>query len=137
MNSLVALINALTAPVSLSALKAALIPIATGARPYKVYTALLTQTSTSAPTAIVLENTLSGTPTFAYVDPGEYTLTLTGEFVVDKTVVTYNLIAVDNLDDAYVANRASANVIDIKTYDAGTLANAILNKSFIEIRVYE
>lgn len=30
--------------------------------PYKVYTALLTQTGTDAPVATVLENTLGGTP---------------------------------------------------------------------------
>ena len=49
-------------------------------RPYKVYSALLSQTGTSAPTAVVLENTLGGTPVFSYVGDGEYRLTLTGAF---------------------------------------------------------
>ena len=34
--------------------------------PYKVYTALLTQTGTNAPVATVLENTLGGTPVWSY-----------------------------------------------------------------------
>lgn len=49
-------------------------------RPYKVYSALLTQSGTDAPVATVLENTLGGTPVFSYVGVGEYRLTLTGAF---------------------------------------------------------
>lgn len=49
-------------------------------RPYKAYSALISQTGTSAPTAVVLENTLGGTPVFSYVGSGEYRLTLTGAF---------------------------------------------------------
>jgi hypothetical protein len=50
------------------------------ARPYKVYSALLSQTGTSAPTAVILENTLGGTPVFSYVGEGEYRMTLSGAF---------------------------------------------------------
>lgn len=49
-------------------------------RPYKVYSALVSQTGTSAPTAVILENTLGGTPVFSYVSEGEYRMTLSGAF---------------------------------------------------------
>ena len=41
---------------------------------YKVYTALLTQAGTSAPTAIILNNTI-GTLVFGYSGVGLYTIT--------------------------------------------------------------
>jgi hypothetical protein len=47
---------------------------------YKVYTALLTQTGTSAPTAIVLENTLGGDVVWDYDSPGHYLAILNGAF---------------------------------------------------------
>ena len=42
------------------------------ALPYKVYTALLTQSDTSAPTAIELENSLGGTVTYSRTEAGSY-----------------------------------------------------------------
>ena len=41
-------------------------PIIEDPRPYKVYTALLSQSGTNAPTAIVLENTLGVDVSFTY-----------------------------------------------------------------------
>lgn len=61
-----------------------------GARPYKVYTALLTQTGTDAPVATVLENTLGGTPVWSYSAVGDYTLTATGLLTSAKTTLTLN-----------------------------------------------
>lgn len=55
---------------------------------YQVYTALLSQTGTSAPTATVLENTLGVTPTFGYGSVGNYTITIAGEFNEAKTFYT-------------------------------------------------
>lgn len=56
-------------------------------RPYKIYTALLNQSGTSAPTATVLENTLGGTVVWSYDSIGGYTATLSGAFTENKTVV--------------------------------------------------
>jgi hypothetical protein len=57
--------------------------------PYKVYTALLTQTGTDAPVATVLENTL-GEVVFEYYEgfPGEYGIKLTGGYPVGKTFIS-------------------------------------------------
>ena len=44
--------------------------------PYKVYTALLTQSGTDAPVATVLENTLGGTVVWIRSEAGAYTATI-------------------------------------------------------------
>lgn len=62
----------------------------TGGVNYKVYTALLTQSGTASPTAIVLENTLGVTVTFRYVGVGQYSLTASAEiFTETKTICFY------------------------------------------------
>jgi hypothetical protein len=53
-------------------------------RPYKVYTALLTQTGDTAPTSIVLENTL-GNVTLQYFDVGYYQIVLENSIDINKT----------------------------------------------------
>lgn len=52
---------------------------------YKEYVALLTQAGTDAPVATVLYNDLGGTVVWAYGGNGEYSATLTGAFVLNKT----------------------------------------------------
>lgn len=59
-------------------------------RPYKVYTALLTQEGTNDPVAQVLENTLGGTPVWERIGQGRYNCTLTGAFPEGKTYCTSN-----------------------------------------------
>ena len=102
-------------------------------RPYKVYVANLTQTSTNAPTADVFENTLSGTPTLAYDGVGDYKITLTGEWTADKVFIQINGFE----DNIVMAKRVDSDIIKIKTYNnTFALANDILTDSSIEIRVY-
>jgi hypothetical protein len=102
-------------------------------RPYKVYCANLTQTSTNAPTADVFENTLSGTPTFSYDGVGVYKITLTGEWTADKVFILicnfgYNVVS---------SSRVDSNIIKVETYDnAGIASNGVLYDTSIEIRVY-
>ena len=61
--------------------------VAVDPRPYKVYTALLTQTGTNAPVANILENTLSSTPIWTRIGVGQYKLTLNGEFTPSKLFI--------------------------------------------------
>lgn len=56
------------------------------ALPYKVYSALLTQSGTDAPIATVLENTLGGTVAWRREAVGVYYGTLVGAFTKDKTM---------------------------------------------------
>lgn len=60
-------------------------PTPVDSRPYKVYTALLTQSGTDAPIAEVLENTLGVVPTFSYEGIGYYGISLNGSFLGIKT----------------------------------------------------
>ncbi len=56
-----------------------------------VYKATVTQTGTNAPVAVIITNTLSGTPVWSYEEFSEYRLTLVGAFTENKTFFTlYN-----------------------------------------------
>lgn len=105
-------------------------------RPYKVYTALLTQTGTNAPTAVVLENTLGGTIVWARVGTGAYSATLTGAFSnYSKVYATAALndmaanapiqfLSGGDANTMYLYNRINASTGEDNFY------------SFVEIRVY-
>jgi len=104
-------------------------------RPYKVYTALLTQTGTSAPTAIVLENTLGVTPTLGYNNVGQYSISATGAFTIDKTWIIFNSV---NANAQTISNNLKQlDGVSILTRSmSGTSINDVLNSTEIEIRVY-
>jgi hypothetical protein len=58
----------------------------------KVYRAIIHQTGTAAPTAIVLENSLGQVPVWAYIDAGKYSLTGTANvFTSNKTFLSANV----------------------------------------------
>ncbi len=106
---------------------------------YLVYTALLSQSGTSAPTATVLQNTLGGTVVWSYVSTGQYAATLTGAFTVNKTVTFVNQGATSPMAEVKF-NRQDANSCTLRTYQVNTttstdtvLANDV---SMVEIRVY-
>jgi len=116
---------------------------AAGGTSYDVYTAILTQSGTSAPTATVLENTLGGTVVWSYNDAGQYIATLTGAFTTNKTAVFCNL-GVD-IAAPYVgrmeAYRNNANTVEVRVYDNvnDVGSDDVLGDngtSIIEIRVY-
>lgn len=112
-----------------------------GAASYLVYTALLTQSGTSAPVATVLENTLGGTVVWTYVDVGTYLGTLTGAFAGD--VICAPSLGIDlngyGLSSPYSVYKDSDDAIVVSTYSdySGTGANDRLNgTAYIEIKVY-
>ncbi len=113
------------------------IPLTERARPYKVYTALLTQTGTNAPVATVLENTLGGTVVWSYVFLGSYRATLSNAFTFNKTFVNIQNTG-GGAFGANIVGTLSINTIDIYSFDVygGDIANDLLNKTSIEIRVY-
>jgi len=102
-------------------------------KPYKVYTALLSQGGTSAPTAIVLENTFGGAVVWTRTATGIYIGTLTGEFVLDKTTLIISSYASNSTG----IQRVDLDSIVVNTYDpTGILGDSKLSKNTIEIRVY-
>jgi hypothetical protein len=116
--------------------------VATVDLPYKVYSALITQTDTNAPVATVLENTLGVTMTWSRVSEGLYRVTAgSGIFTTAKTWTIMNNA---NLSSAalYDINRASTTVIEFSSVvlDAGSppyvMTDDIINALSLEIRVY-
>jgi len=109
-------------------------------RPYKVYTALLTQSGTASPTAIVLENTFGFVPIWEKDTTGIYFINNTGFFNINKTsiFVTKNT---NNFDiAAYTPDNNSvwietSQITGVEPLTITAIEN-VLNNTTIEIRVY-
>jgi hypothetical protein len=102
---------------------------AASSRPYKVYTALLTQSGTNAPVATVLENTLGAVPTLSRNATSSYSIITSGLFTSNKTFVIINQT---NNSTRITANVTSTSNIGVET----PTLDGVLNKTSIEIRVY-
>lgn len=104
---------------------------------YKVYTALLNQTGTSAPTVIVLENTI-GSIVWSRVSTGLYKAELTGAFTTSKTHLMIGSAAVGLAITNYCEiNLNTVDFINVSTGRVGgSLQDALLLNTPIEIRVY-
>lgn len=108
----------------------------TGTLPYLVYSALLTQSGTSAPTASVLQNTLGGTLVWTYNGVGDYLGNLTGAFPdADKV---FMLIGPGTTSaKEFQVDYDSDNRIRVRSYDnANNPYNNKLTKTAFELRVY-
>jgi len=108
-------------------------------RGYKVYTALLTQSGTDAPTAIVLENTI-GNIVWTRQAAGDYIATLSNAFVLNKTIcLAYaNQIDSQGVPYLYYFERINISSLSLQTGNSNTTSNEdglIINIPF-EIRVY-
>lgn len=104
---------------------------------YRSYVALLTQTATDAPTAVVLYNDLGGDITYSYGGNGTYSVVSSGLFTDNKT---FFLLDNENfnINALCTCGWADANTLTIMTVDptTGTKTNAYLRKTPFEIRVY-
>jgi len=114
---------------------------------YKIYRALLTQTSTNAPTATVLENSLGGTVVWSYADIGKYNATLSNAFTANKThtaiTLSYDLENMQPTFQVISARRISADAVRVETgrVSEGTLgemalADGLMSDVSITILVY-
>ena len=111
-------------------------------RPYKVYTALLSQTGTDAPTAVVLENTLGGVPVWTRYDEGKYRCTLSGTFTANKTFFSYSksssnydLVADEGARNMAIGWEGANSFIFSQASSSAVFLDEISQIS-IEIRVY-
>jgi hypothetical protein len=104
---------------------------------YKKYIALITQSSTAAPTVVELENTI-GPIIWTRTAVGEYEGTLTGAFTNGKTYVTLSQVYKNSMAVAY---RKTDDIIEIETtnFHSPTAAHhdTHLSNNTLEIRVYE
>jgi hypothetical protein len=103
---------------------------------YKTYVANLTQSSTNAPVATVLENTLGGNLVWTRFGSGTYLATLNGAFSnASKIWLSPIIPPVPNL--AYM-QYSDANSIQLNTTDPsfGNIDDVLNLSTSIEIRVY-
>jgi hypothetical protein len=104
---------------------------------YTKYIALISQSSTSAPTVIELENTI-GPIVWTRSATGVYFGTLAGAFTLDKTYVTLSNVVANSI---VLAQRKDVNSIQLDTTNlhSPTAAHhdSHLSKNTLEIRVYE
>jgi len=112
-------------------------PIIEDPRPYKVYTALLTQSGTSAPTATVLENTLGQTITWSYNGIGNFiTNDITGA-TSSNLWINISIKSNNKHLDVEEHNTGGASAVYLSQFDS--ISNTPINnleKGYIEIRVY-
>lgn len=111
-----------------------------GELPYKVYTALLTNddVNVNPPTAIVLQNTLTGTPTYTYIDIGIYDVTCTGCYTSNKTWVIVGNTNINEEGQAwYTVSNISTDVIRLNSLNGTDGPSSTLKLTPIEIRVYQ
>jgi hypothetical protein len=107
----------------------------------KVYRALLTQSGTDAPTAVVLENSI-GAIVWEYSSTGIYTATLSGAFTANKTgLAPVGNLTVPDVSSFALFSRTSANVLTLYTVSVGTFSGAspsdeLLNEVLVQIYVY-
>ena len=109
-----------------------------GGSSYSVYTALLSQSGTSAPTATVLQNTLSGSITWTRSEAGFYVGALTSGFTLNKTWLSVTIDKQNQADSetyAYLGWSGSDEVI-LRIEDSSHTLVDQFNRASIEIRVY-
>ena len=106
-----------------------------GTRPYKVYTALFSQNSTSNPTVVILENTL-GTVTFTRSSNGVYIVNSSGLFTADKTFVIMGAGVNANVTNAITLMDSSTFYIVTKESSTQSSTDSANTKVAFEIRVY-
>ena len=114
----------------------------------KIWRGFLSQTGTNAPTAVILENTLGGTITWARTSPGVYSGTLAAAFTASKTFISYTPWTVAsptgppfNSGRAMTVERFTANALTILSFNvanpvAVTLADGVLLNDTLTILVY-
>lgn len=109
-----------------------------GGSSYLVYTALLTQSGTSAPVSTILQNTLGVTPVWSYEAVGQYDLIAPlGTYTENKTWVIISEIFTNDIVGKTLAVWVDTERVEVSTSDdAGLPIDGSLSGNSIEIRVY-
>lgn len=106
-----------------------------GSRPYRVYTALITQSGTNIPLARVFENTI-GTVSISRNNPGEYYFTVS-PFVDGTNYIAVLSTGIDSPTKIYTITTYQADAeIGLETFLNGVRSDNCLYDFFIEIRIY-
>lgn len=106
------------------------------AKPYKSYVALLTQSGTNAPTAIVLENDTGLDINWIYSGIGQYDIDFSNIFNRNKTstsvIANYGVVNVSIFGPGWIG--LNVRDFDGSFQDGGS--SFFLNNSYFEIRIY-
>ncbi len=106
--------------------------------PYTAYSALISQTGTSAPTGTVLNNTVIGVLTWSRLSVGKYKLSIPGGFVTAKTLISVPMGAALYLAPNYLTITFDIdNNLLFETKDAAVeYADGILSNFNFELKVF-
>src|SRR5581483_3532315 len=100
------------------------------------YRALISQSGTSAPTAVVLENSLGGTVAFTRIGTGQYRLTLTGAFPENRTLILPNSVRDANSADVAACYRVDDNTVALNTgTQGGAFADGMLSSRPVDVEI--
>jgi hypothetical protein len=102
---------------------------------YKVYSALISQSGTSIPTANVFQNTLGATISFTRSAIGVYVAT----FSSDPTTDSAKILVVVSANSLGVLTQTAktTSTVGFRSYNySAALSDDILANNFLEIRVY-
>ena len=98
-----------------------------------IYKAIITQTSTAAPVATILENTLKTSVNWTRVSAGVYSGTLDGGVFNASTFV---LATIASQGAFLIYGYTSGSDITILTKDAACVAVDLIGTAYIEVQVY-
>jgi hypothetical protein len=102
----------------------------------KTYKALLSQSGTDAPMAVIIQNQFTNL-LLGYDDVGQYKITsLSNEFTVGKTFALISGVGYNGDTFTAKVDTFSANTIIITTFKAGITIDDVLNATSILIEVY-
>ncbi len=108
--------------------------VAVDPRPYKVFTGVISQTGTSAPTVVYTqENTLGFSLTFSYIAPGLYSIDNVA-FTAAKTAAFYQPRLSGSF--GYLDPLSSPGFIVVRTLNSANVQANDLFSGTLEIRVY-
>lgn len=107
-------------------------------RPYKVYTALLSQTGTDDPVATVLENTLGVTITWSRTSSGDYEATASDDVFVENKTTAHGIITPAGDASTFTSYWIDTTTLQVVAISVnGSIEEATTDApSFFEIRVY-
>jgi hypothetical protein len=112
----------------------------TNIRPYNVYTALVSQSTTSNPVDTVMHSTFNSTFTWERSYAGRYVVTSDSEFVENKVFVTFSQNAALGVQSApchYNWQWNDENTLYIESLNSsGATADNLFTGTSVEIRVY-
>jgi len=105
---------------------------------YTVYSALIDQSGTSAPSAIILKNDTGATMTWTRTGVGTYRCTASSSVFTNlKTQVFVNSGTAPNGPGSFIEWNATTAYVEINTFDInGSDADDLLDKGSFEIRIY-